>query len=63
MQITPILPLGVATLVIGFEQVVEWKFGAIGIIGLCLLGIGLKARNATCSSVAAVLLILLMIQA
>ncbi|MET9899532.1 hypothetical protein OG788_21885 [Streptomyces sp. NBC_00647] len=63
MKITPLLELTVAALVIGFEQIVQWKFGAIGIMGLCLLGIGLKSRNSTCASVGAVLLVLLMARA
>jgi hypothetical protein len=52
-----------STLGIGFEQIVQWRYGPMGIVALVLLGIGLRARNATCASVGAVVLVLLMVQA
>ncbi|MFI7011584.1 hypothetical protein [Streptomyces sp. NPDC050145] len=52
----PFLSLLSAVFVITFEQLVQWHYGPAGIAGLLLLTIGLKARNATCSSIGAVLL-------
>ncbi|MET9965079.1 hypothetical protein ABZZ80_03895 [Streptomyces sp. NPDC006356] len=42
--------------VLGFEQLVQWKYGPMGIIGLLLLTIGLKARSPALSSIGAVVL-------
>ena len=55
----PVLALLTAVLVIGFEQLVEWRYGPTGIVGLLLLTIGIKAKNPTVSSVGAVVLALL----
>ncbi|MEU9333810.1 hypothetical protein AB0D49_11705 [Streptomyces sp. NPDC048290] len=55
----PVLALLSAVFVIGFEQLVQWKYGTTGIVGLLLLSIGLKAKNPTLASVGAVLLALL----
>ncbi|MGC0331097.1 hypothetical protein RKD23_004087 [Streptomyces sp. SAI-170] len=55
----PVLTLLTAVLVIGFEQLVEWRYGPTGIVGLLLLTIGIKAKNPTVSSVGAVVLALL----
>ncbi|MFG2794058.1 hypothetical protein [Streptomyces sp. NPDC048419] len=41
----PLLALATAAFVIGLEQLVQWQYGATGIIGLVLLTIGIKARN------------------
>lgn len=43
----------------GFEQLIQWKFGTAGIIGLLLFSIGIKVRNATIASVGAALLAIL----
>ncbi|MDR3081990.1 MAG: hypothetical protein LBV60_13895 [Streptomyces sp.] len=56
----PALALLSAILVIGFEQLVQWKYGAMGILGLLLLTIGVKAKNPTVSSVGAVVLAMLL---
>ena len=55
----PFLSLLTAVFVIAFEQLVQWRYGPAGIAGLLLLTIGLKARNAACSSAGAALLALL----
>jgi hypothetical protein len=55
----PVLALLSAVLVITFEQLVQWKYGAAGIIGLLLLTVGIKARRPGISSAGAVLLALL----
>lgn len=55
----PVFALLAAVLVIGFEELVQWRYGPMGVVGVLLLSIGLKARSATCSSMGAVVLTLL----
>ncbi|WP_210592554.1 hypothetical protein [Streptomyces sp. GESEQ-35] len=55
----PALALISAVFVVGIEQMVRWKFGAIGILGLLLLTIGIKAKSPTVSSIGAFLLAVL----
>ncbi|MBC9716638.1 hypothetical protein H9Y04_29310 [Streptomyces sp. TRM66268-LWL] len=52
----PVIALLGAVFVIGFEQLVQWQYGPMGIVGLLLLTIGIKAKNPTCSSIGAVVL-------
>ncbi|MET9451306.1 hypothetical protein [Streptomyces cinerochromogenes] len=56
----PVLALASALFVVGFEQIVEWRFGAAGIVGVLLLTVGLKAKNPAVSSAGAVLLAVLL---
>ncbi|MFC9911660.1 hypothetical protein [Streptomyces sp. NPDC059862] len=56
----PALALLSALFVVGFEQMVEVKYGAAGVIGLLLLTIGIKAKSPAVSSVGAVVLALLL---
>ncbi|MFF9128127.1 hypothetical protein ACF09J_33540 [Streptomyces sp. NPDC014889] len=56
----PALALVSAIFVVGFEELVQWKYGAMGIVGLLLLTVGLKAKNPTLSSVGAVVLAMLL---
>jgi hypothetical protein len=55
----PAIALLSAVFVVGFEQIVQWKYGATGIIGLLLLSIGIKAKSPAISSIGAVVLALL----
>ncbi|MER5183614.1 hypothetical protein ABT009_35605 [Streptomyces sp. NPDC002896] len=55
----PAIALISAVFVIGFEQLVQWTYGPMGIVGLLLLTIGVKARNPVCSSIGAVVLALM----
>ncbi|MHC3469072.1 hypothetical protein ACYF6T_10180 [Streptomyces sp. 7R007] len=55
----PALALLSAVFVVGFEQLVSWKYGAAGIIGLLLLTVGIKAKNPAVSSAGAIVLALL----
>ncbi|MFC8128147.1 hypothetical protein [Streptomyces sp. NPDC057302] len=50
---------------IGFamEQLLQSRYGSLGVIALALLGIGARARNKACLSASAVLFLLLMAQA
>ncbi|MFE9312360.1 hypothetical protein ACFYM5_32780 [Streptomyces sp. NPDC006706] len=56
----PALALVSAIFVIGFEELVQWKYGAMGVIGLLLLTVGIRAKNPTLSSVGAVVLAVLL---
>ncbi|MEU4033547.1 hypothetical protein [Streptomyces collinus] len=56
----PALALLGALFVVGFEQLVEWRYGAAGIVGLLLLSVGIKARSPAVSSAGAVLLAVLL---
>ncbi|MDT0398558.1 MULTISPECIES: hypothetical protein [Streptomyces] len=55
----PVLALVSAVLVITVEQLVQWQYGAAGIVGLLLLTIGIRANRPGLSSAGAVLLALL----
>ncbi|MFI6944269.1 hypothetical protein ACIBI4_33860 [Streptomyces sp. NPDC050418] len=55
----PVIAVLGAIFVIGFEQLVQWQYGPMGIIGLLLLSIGIKAKNPMCSSLGAVVLAVL----
>lgn len=48
---------------LGMEQLLQTRFGALGVLGLFLIAVGVRARNSTCASVGAVILVLLMAQA
>ncbi|MFF4039874.1 hypothetical protein [Streptomyces sp. NPDC001816] len=56
----PVLALLCAVFVVGFEQLVQWKYGAAGIVGLLLLSVGIKAKSPAVSSAGAVLLAVLL---
>ncbi|MFF2368246.1 hypothetical protein ACFVU0_36805 [Streptomyces sp. NPDC058122] len=55
----PAIALLPADFVVGYEQLVPWQYGPMGIVGLLLLTIGIKVKNPTCSSIGAVVLALL----
>ncbi|MEU0226432.1 hypothetical protein ABZ177_18980 [Streptomyces sp. NPDC006284] len=55
----PVLALLSTLLVVAFEQIVQWKYGATGLIGLLLLTVGIKAKSPSVSSAGAVVLALL----
>ncbi|GGO46614.1 hypothetical protein H181DRAFT_04567 [Streptomyces sp. WMMB 714] len=57
----PLYALMLAGAVLGFERLVEWQFGALGVIGFVLLSVGVKAKNITCSCVGAVVLTMLIV--
>ncbi|WP_019073762.1 hypothetical protein [Streptomyces hokutonensis] len=44
-------------------QLIQTRYGAPGALALILIGVGVKARSASCASVGAVILVLLMTQA
>ncbi|MFC7814702.1 MULTISPECIES: hypothetical protein [unclassified Streptomyces] len=55
----PVLALVSAILFVALEQLVQWKYGAAGIVGLLLLTVGVKAKSPSVSSAGAVVLALL----
>ena len=55
----PAIALLAAVFISGFQKFVSWQYGTSGVVGLLLLTIGIKARNATISSIGAVVLALL----
>ncbi|KUN88242.1 hypothetical protein AQJ66_07750 [Streptomyces bungoensis] len=56
----PALALLSALFVVGFEQLVQWRYGAAGLLGLLLLSVGVKAESPAVSSAGAVLLAVLL---
>jgi hypothetical protein len=62
MDLMPLAALALAALAIGFEQLVQWKYGPMGIIAFVALSIGLKAKNTTISGLGAVILVMLLAQ-
>ncbi|MFC5217935.1 hypothetical protein [Streptomyces coerulescens] len=56
----PLVYLAVAALVIGFEQLIQWKYGPMGIIAFLALSIGIKARNTMIGGIGAVILVMLL---
>ncbi|MFI7321576.1 hypothetical protein [Streptomyces venezuelae] len=58
----PIIALVVAVLAIAFEQLIQWKYGPLGIVAFVLLTIGIKAKNVKLSGAGAGLLVLLLAQ-
>jgi hypothetical protein len=57
----PLYALMLAGVAVGFERLVEWQFGALGVIGFVLLSVGVKAENITCSCIGAVVLTMLIV--
>ncbi|WP_128432257.1 hypothetical protein [Streptomyces cyaneus] len=56
----PLLYLAVAALAIGFEQLVQWKYGPMGIIAFLALSIGIKAKNTMIGGIGAAILVMLL---
>ncbi|WP_306321477.1 MULTISPECIES: hypothetical protein [unclassified Streptomyces] len=58
----PLFAIVVAALAIGFEQLIQWKYGPMGIIAFIVLSVGLKAKNTVISGLGAVVLVMLLAQ-
>ncbi|AXK34505.1 hypothetical protein DVA86_19505 [Streptomyces armeniacus] len=58
----PVMALVFAAFVVGFEQLVQWHFGVLGVVGCVLLTVGVKAGNVPCSCLGAAVLALLFAQ-
>jgi len=55
----PVLTLVSTVFVVAFEAILQWRYGATGIVGLLLLTLGIKAKSPSVSSAGAVVLALL----
>ncbi|MET9965081.1 hypothetical protein ABZZ80_03905 [Streptomyces sp. NPDC006356] len=58
----PLIYLAVAAGAIGFEQLVQWKLGPMGIVAFLALSIGIKAKNTMIGGIGAVILVMLLAQ-
>ncbi|WP_081239949.1 hypothetical protein [Streptomyces viridosporus] len=58
----PLIAVVLAALAVGFEQLVQWKYGPMGIIAFVALTVGIKARNTTIGGIGAVILVMLLAQ-
>ncbi|MCX4828407.1 hypothetical protein OG785_16885 [Streptomyces sp. NBC_00006] len=58
----PLFAIVIAALAIGFEQLIQWKYGPMGIIAFIVLSVGLKAKNTVISGIGAVVLVMLLAQ-
>ncbi|WP_367322221.1 hypothetical protein [Streptomyces sp. HUAS ZL42] len=58
----PLIAILVAALAFGFEQLVQWKYGPMGIIGFLAFSIGIKAKNSMIGGIGAVILVMLLAQ-
>lgn len=56
----PLIAIVVAALAIGFEQLIQWKYGPMGIIAFVALTIGIKAKNTMLSGIGAVIIVMLL---
>lgn len=55
----PVMSLAFAAFVVGLEQLVQWRFGVVGVVGCVLLTVGVRARNVACGCLGAAVLALL----
>ncbi|CAL9499718.1 hypothetical protein SUDANB176_03417 [Streptomyces sp. enrichment culture] len=58
----PLVAIVLAALALGFEQLVQWRYGPMGIIAFVALTVGIKARSTTISGIGAVILVMLLAQ-
>ncbi|WP_217205537.1 hypothetical protein [Streptomyces sp. AC550_RSS872] len=50
----------VTAFVFTVQQIILWRYGVLGLLALLLFAIGVKARNQTCSTIGALLLVLML---
>ncbi|MFF7073672.1 hypothetical protein [Streptomyces pseudovenezuelae] len=60
--VTPFIAVAIAALAVGFEALVQWKWGAMGIIAFLALTIGVKSKNVAIGGIGAVILVMLLAQ-
>ncbi|GAA2293606.1 hypothetical protein OKJ48_07305 [Streptomyces kunmingensis] len=58
----PVFAILIAAVAIGFEQLIQWRYGPMGIIAFIVLSIGIKAKNTMISGIGAAILVLLLAQ-
>ncbi|MFI6347709.1 hypothetical protein [Streptomyces sp. NPDC050560] len=56
----PLFAIVTAVGAIGFEQIVQWRYGPMGIVAFLLLSFGIKARSAATALFGGVILLLLL---
>ncbi|WP_327717892.1 hypothetical protein OG381_22550 [Streptomyces sp. NBC_00490] len=56
------LAIALAALAIGFEQLIQWRWGPMGIIAFVLLTVGIKAKNTMVGGIGAAILVMLLAQ-
>ncbi|MEU6380974.1 hypothetical protein [Streptomyces sp. NPDC046909] len=54
--------IAIAALAIGFEQLVQWKWGPMGIVAFVLLTVGIKAKSTMVGGLGAAILVMLLAQ-
>ncbi|GAA2062685.1 hypothetical protein GCM10009801_06010 [Streptomyces albiaxialis] len=59
----PVVALVIAGAIVAFEQLVQLRFGVMGLVGFLFLTIGVKAKHSGCSAVGAIVLATLLLQA
>ncbi|WP_255954455.1 hypothetical protein [Streptomyces odontomachi] len=57
---TTVITIAVAALAIGFEQLVQWKYGPMGIIAFLLLSLGVKTRSSALTCIGSVIIVMLL---
>ncbi|MFD6289270.1 MULTISPECIES: hypothetical protein [Streptomyces] len=58
----PLIAIVVAALAIGLEQLLQVKYGVMGVIAFVALAIGIKAKNSMIGGIGAVILVMLLAQ-
>ncbi|MDJ1135887.1 hypothetical protein [Streptomyces iconiensis] len=58
----PLIALIAAIALVSFEQLVQVRFGVLGLVGFLLLSIGIKAKHVGCSCAGALVLATLLLQ-
>ena len=60
--VMPFVAVAVAALAVGFEALVQWKWGAMGIVAFVALTVGVKSKNVAIGGIGAVILVMLLAQ-
>ncbi|GHA24451.1 hypothetical protein GCM10010372_25490 [Streptomyces tauricus] len=58
----PLIAIVVAALAIGLEQLLQMKYGVMGVIAFVALAVGIKAKNSMIGGIGAVILVMLLAQ-
>ncbi|MBT2510888.1 MULTISPECIES: hypothetical protein [Streptomyces] len=56
----PLIAILLAAVFFTLEELIQWQFGAMGLVAVALLSIGVKAKNTACLSLGAIVLVLLL---
>ncbi|MEU0070638.1 hypothetical protein ABZ027_14020 [Streptomyces sp. NPDC006332] len=58
----PLIALAIAALAVGFEQLVQWQLGTMGIVALVALTAGIKSKSIAIGGIGGVILVMLLAQ-